>query len=134
MLGNCQALGKPNPENKPHNFVGEFLGTPNPTQKDLAPEDAIGKSFLMPPEDDGTCHRACIIEIIKNDQQCADKWKKALIKFKCLMNDQWEEVVAYNQISDFIKQGESWIHKGNVVHKMKEIATHKGPLKLGHPE
>jgi hypothetical protein len=46
------------------NFIGEFLGTPNLTQKDLAPEDAIGKSFLMPPEDDRTCHRACIIEII----------------------------------------------------------------------
>jgi hypothetical protein len=42
------ASGKPNPENKPHNFAGEFLGTPNPTQKDLAPEDVIGKSFLMP--------------------------------------------------------------------------------------
>jgi hypothetical protein len=39
---------------RPRNFIGEFLGTPNPTQKDLAPEDAIGKSFLMPPEDDGT--------------------------------------------------------------------------------
>jgi hypothetical protein len=38
--------GKPNPENKPHNFVGEFLGTPNPTQKDLAPEDAIRKVIL----------------------------------------------------------------------------------------
>jgi hypothetical protein len=88
-------------------------------QKDLDPEDAIGKSFLMPPEDDGTCHRACIIKIIKNDQQRADKWKKALIKFKCLVNNQWEEVVAYNQILDFIEQGESWVHKGNVVHKMK---------------
>jgi hypothetical protein len=103
-------------------------------QKDLAPEDVIGKSFLMPLEDDGTCHRACIIEIIENDQQHVHKWKKALIKFKCLVNDQWEEVVAYNQISDFIEQGESWVHKGNVVHKMKEIAAHKGPLKPGHPE
>jgi hypothetical protein len=36
-------------------------------QKDLAAEDAIGKSFLMPPEDDGTRHRARIIEIIKNN-------------------------------------------------------------------
>jgi hypothetical protein len=73
-------------------------------------------------------------KIIKNDRQHADERKKALIKFKCLVNDQWEEVVAYNQISDFIEQGESWVRKGNVVHKMKEIATHKGPLKPGHPE
>jgi hypothetical protein len=116
-----------------HEIFREFLGTPNLTQKDLAPEDAIGKSFLMPPEDDGTHHRACIIEIIKNNQQHADEWKKALIKFKCLVNDQWEEVVAHNQISDFIEQGESWVCKGNVAHKMKEIATHKGPLKPGHP-
>jgi hypothetical protein len=57
----------------------------------------------MPPEDDGTCHRARIIEIIENDWQCVDEWKKALIKFKCLVNDQWEEVVAYNQILDFIE-------------------------------
>jgi spermidine/putrescine-binding protein len=119
------ARGQPNPENKPRNFIGEFLGTPNPTQKDLAPEDAIGKSFLMPPEDDGTRHRARIMEIINDDQQRADERKKALIKFKCLVNDQWEEVVAYNQISDFIEQGESWVRKGNVVHKMKEIAAHK---------
>jgi hypothetical protein len=89
----------------------------------------------MPPEDDRTCHRACIMEIINDDRQRADEWKKALIKFKCLVNDQWEEVVAYNhQILDFIEQGESWVHKGNVVHKMKEIAAHKGPLKSGHPE
>jgi hypothetical protein len=99
------ARGQPNPENRPRNFIGEFLGTPNPTQKDLAPEDAIGKSFLMPPEDDGTRHRARIMEIINDDRQHADERKKALIKFKCLVNDQWEEVVAYNQISDFINFG-----------------------------
>ena len=51
------------------------------------------------------------------------------------MNDQWEEVVAYNQILDFIEQGELWVWKGNiVVHKLKEITRHKGPLKPGNPE
>jgi hypothetical protein len=85
-----------------------------PSTEGSLPKEAIGKSFLMPPEDDGTRHRACIIEIIESDQQCADEWKRVLTKFKCLMNDQWEEVVAYNQISDFIEQGESWVQKGNV--------------------
>jgi hypothetical protein len=134
MRGNHQFEANLILRTDPQNFIREFLGTPNPTQKDLAPEDAIGKSFLMPPEDDGTRHRARIIEIINDDRQRADERKKALIKFKCLVNNQWEEVVAYNQISDFIEQGESWVRKGNVVHKMKEIAAHKGPLKSGHPE
>jgi hypothetical protein len=96
-----------NPENVPCNLAREFPGTPNPLKKDLFPEDSVGKSFLMPPEDDGTQHRACIIKIIEHDQQHAHDWRKVLTKLKCLMNNHWEKVDTYNQISNFIEQGET---------------------------
>ena len=51
------------------------------------------------------------------------------IKFKAIVNDDYEEVVAYNDIVDYIEQDDSW----DGVWKFKEIVKHEGPLKPSHP-
>ena len=45
--------------------------------------------------------------------------------FKCLINNDYEEVVAHNGIVDFIKQDDSW----DGTWKFKKILDHKGLIK-----
>jgi hypothetical protein len=47
-----------------------------------------------------------------------------LIKFKCLVNDKYEEIVSCNQIVDFIENDDSW----DDVWKFREILKHKSGL------
>jgi len=50
----------------------------------------------MPLTADGSHHRAKIMEAV------CDMKDKAHIKFKCLVNNSFEEVVAYNDLVDHI--------------------------------
>ena len=61
----------------------------------------------------------------------ANKYKDSMeshperIKFKCLVNDKYKEIVAYNDIVDYIKQDDGW----DGVWKFKQILDHQGPIK-----
>jgi len=48
-----------------------------------------------------------------------------MVKFKCLVNDDYEEVVAYNDIVDFIEQDQTW----DGIWKFRAILDHQGPLR-----
>ena len=57
----------------------------------------LGRSFLLPPEDNGERHMAKIIDIDDHGQPLED------IKFKLKINtDQAEEIMSYNQLMDYI--------------------------------
>ena len=71
----------------------------------------LGRSFLLPPEDNGERHMAKIIDIDDHGQPLED------IKFKLKINkDQAEEIMAYNQLMDYIQKG------------MKKIQTYSSSL------
>ena len=58
----------------------------------------LGRSFLLPPEDNGEHHMAKIIDIDDHGQPLED------IKFKLKINkDQAEETMSYNQLMDYIQ-------------------------------
>jgi len=98
--------------------------TPNPTIRGFTPEQMIGKTFLLPPEDDGTRQRAKIKEF--HIQKNADNHdNKEYIKFRCIRDDKKEEIVALNDIADYIEHDESW----DGLWKFRRIVKHKGPLK-----
>ena len=60
----------------------------------------LGRSFLLPPEDNGERHMAKVIDIDDHGQTLED------IKFKLKINkDQAEEIMSYNQLMDYIQQG-----------------------------
>ena len=61
----------------------------------------FGRSFLLPPEDNGEHrHMAKIIDIDDHGQPLED------IKFKLKINkDQAEEIMSYNQLMDYIQKG-----------------------------
>ena len=60
----------------------------------------LGRSFLLPPEDNGERHMAKIIDIDDHGQPLED------IKFKLKINkDQADEIMSYNQLMDYIQKG-----------------------------
>ena len=78
----------------------------------------------MPPQEDGTRVRAKIIQRVNDykDAMLDDPERAAeLARFKCLVDGKYEEVVAYNDIVDYIEQDDSW----DGVWKFQEILDHK---------
>ena len=79
--------------------------------------------------DDGSRARAKIIERI-NEYQDAAKYHPDMVKFKCLINDKFEEVVAYNNIVDYLKADKT----NDGMWKYEEILEHQGPLHSKHKD
>jgi len=86
----------------------------------LKPEEMIGWTFLMPPTADGSRHRAKIMESVRDMKDKAHK-DPVYIKFKCLVNNVFEEVVAYNDLVDFIEKDTTW----EGFWTFKKILSHK---------
>ena len=86
--------GAPNPDESPRYFtLEEPLKTDRPTVPNLPPEEMIGRTFLMPPQEDGTRLRAKILERVRASREELKanpdliKFKCDLIKFKCKLGD-----------------------------------------------
>ena len=83
----------------------------------------LGRSFLLPPEDNGECHMAKIIDIDDHGQPLED------IKFKLKINkDQAEEIMSYNQLMDYIQKGTDAEEDPDSLFKFRDIVAHQGPL------
>jgi hypothetical protein len=95
----------------------------------IKPEDLIGRTFLTAPKDDGHQYRARIVEAVDGHQQGIHD-NPDHIRFKCSINDdQFEEIVAYNDIIQRIEQDDS---EDTAVWKYKHITAHEGPLERSH--
>ena len=115
-----QKPGEENPLDEPIKFGKRALQTLNPMEDNLKPEEMIGRTFLMPPTADGSRHRAKIMESAHNVKGEAHK-EPAHIKFRCLVNNGFEEVVAHNDLVDFTKKDTAW----EGVWTFKKILSHK---------
>ena len=81
----------------------------------------LGRSFLLPPEDNGEHHMAKIIDIDDHGQPPED------IKFKLKINkDQAEEIMSYNQLMDYIQKGTD----PDSLFRFRDIVAHQGPLEV----
>ena len=112
--------------NEPFDFSTNVLRTENTTIPNLPPEEMIDRTFLMPPEEDGSRFRAKVVARVQESKAMAANHPE-MIKFRCLVNrndETYEEVVAYNDIVEFIEQDDSW----DGLWKFKRILQHKGPL------
>ena len=88
----------------------------------------LGRSFLLPPEDNGEHHMAKIIDIDDHGQPLED------IKFKLKINkDQAEEIMSYNQLMDYIQKGNDAEEDPDSLFKFRDIVTHQGPLESTDP-
>ena len=83
----------------------------------------LGRSFLLPPEDNGERHMAKIIDIDDHGQPLED------IKFRLKINkDQAEEIMSYNQLMDYIQKGTD-----ASPFRFRDIVAHQGPLESTDP-
>ena len=81
----------------------------------------LGRSFLLPPEDNGEHHMAKIIDIDDHGQPLED------IKFKLKINkDQAEEIMSNNQLMDYIQKGAD----PDSLFRFRDIVAHQGPLEV----
>ncbi len=124
--------GRKHHNNEPLDFSTHPLKTERKTikTKDMTPEDLIGRSFLMPEEDDGTRDRAVVTQLLtdfRKDVINKTKDHPEVIKLKCLVKGEYEEIVAYNDICDYIEEDDGWEGEW----KFEEILDHEGPLKPG---
>ena len=88
----------------------------------------LGRSFLLPPEDNGERHMAKIIDIDDHEQPLED------IKFKLKINkDQTEEIMSYNQLMDYIQKGTDAEEDPDSLFKLRDIIAHQGPLESTDP-
>ena len=89
----------------------------------------LGRSFLLPPEDNGERHMAKIIDIDDHGQPLED------IKFKLKINkDQAEEIMSYNQLMDYIQKGTDAEEDPVSLFKFRDIVAHHGPLESTDPD
>ena len=81
----------------------------------------LGRSFLLPLEDNGERHMAKIIDIDDHGQPLED------IKFKLKINkDQAEEIMSYNQLMEYIQKGTD----PDSLFRFRDIVAHQGPLEV----
>ena len=119
-----RAPGAPNPKSEPLKFDENFESV-NPTEKGLPPEKVPGRYVLLPPDEEGTRVRAKIIERIDDYKNGIDQSHPELIKFRCLVNDKYEDILAYTDIVDYIEKDQTW----DGIWAFRNILGHQGPLR-----
>ena len=88
----------------------------------------LGRSFLLPPEDNGERHMAKIIDIDDHEQPLEDT------KFKLKINkDETEEIMSYNQLMDYIQKGTDAEEDPDSLFKFRDIIARQGPLESTDP-
>ena len=117
----------PNFEHFVKSQTGEDEDNPIPMANIDIP-NLLGRSFLLPPEDNGERHMAKVIDIDDHGQTLED------IKSKLKINkDQAEEIMSYNQLMDYIQKGTDAEEDPDSLFKFRDIVAHQGPLESTDP-
>ena len=96
----------------------------------INPSDLVGRSFLLQGNENGEKFRAKIVEAIKDHDDTLEKDPDNM-KFLCsINNDQYEEIMSYNQILHHIEKDDNT----DIVWKFKDITAHQGPINRNHPD
>jgi len=94
------------------------------------PSDLVGHTFLLDPQEDGQRFHARIVQAIE-EQDTKLHGHADWFKFLCSINDdQYEEILTYNEILNYIKQQDD---DGTKLWKFRCILAHEGPLKPSDP-
>jgi hypothetical protein len=103
---------------------GEVEQTGTTTMVHVDTSELIGKTFLMEGNEEGTKHRARIVEMIE-DQQYAHLNSKEHTKFRVSVNnDTYENIMTYGEILNYLNKDD----EQEVLCKYKRIVGHQGPL------
>jgi len=94
------------------------------------PFDLVGHTFLLDPQEDGQRFRTRIVEALE-DHNAKLHQKPERFKFHCsINNDQYEDILSYNEILNYIEQQDD---DGMKVWQFHRIMAHEGPLRPTDP-
>ena len=117
----------PNFEQFVNSQSGEDEDNPIPMANIDIP-NLLGRSFLLPPKDNGEHHMSKIINLDDHGQPLED------IKFKLKINkDQAEEIMSCNQLMDYILKCTDAEEDPDSLFKFRDIVAHQGPLESTNP-
>jgi hypothetical protein len=128
--------GDPIISNRPLNLDLEDMATERPVEPNrLPPEEMKGRTFLLPPRDDGTRYRAKIIDMVNAHKDKAQEHamqNPEYIKFRCLVNNQYEDIVSYNDICDHIEMDQTdegiWTYQEILDHAVMDKEDTRYPM------
>ena len=91
----------------------------------IDPNDLVGRTFLLPQQEDGQCFRARIVKAL-DDYESDLGTQPDRIRFLCSAKDgDFEEILSYSELMDSLESQEDG--EGNVW-KFRRITGHQGPL------
>ena len=86
-------------------------------------DDLVGRTFLLPPNEDGTIHRAKIAQLVE-DHEDSIRQNPERVKYVCRIGNTGEdETLTYNQIMEHFDRSNN-----DTVWRYKAIIDHQGPL------
>ena len=98
-----QKNSQPSSEQPP---IIETVAEEPPPSPIFEPSDLVGRSFLMPPQEDGQKFRARVVKLLEDHESSLEE-NPTRIKFLCSVNDdKAEEIITYNQLLDHITRDE----------------------------
>ena len=107
---------------------GENKENGEPPSAVFNPEDLVGRTFLLDPQEDGQRFRARIVKLIEDHEESVED-NPTRLKFLLSVNDdKAEEVITYNKLLDYLANQDE---DNEVVWKFRRIVSHQGPLKPG---
>ena len=106
------------------NESGEIEQDVMPTMVHVDTSELIGKTFLMDTQEDGSKHRARIVEMIENHEHATTNSNEH-VRFRCsINNDQYEEIISYGEVLRHLNKDE----EQEILWKFKRITGHQGPM------
>ena len=118
---------------KPITFVKSHQDLDKSISKPMAeynPEDLIGRTFLLPPNQKGERHRASIKEKVIEISQKLDEDQNTLVDNINFLLDvgqgRSQAIISYNQELNYLEREN---HDDESLNKFRAITDHHGPLK-----
>ena len=97
----------------------------------FSPDNLIGRTFLLPQQEDGQQFRAQIVAQLEDNESELEE-NPSQIKFQTSINDgQFEELLSFAEIVKHINDAEN--NNGDALWQFKHIISHEGPLRPDHP-
>ena len=136
-------LDPPKGEDQPQDLTSDVFvyGRPNPDGSDNTPpmsiinfDDLLGRTFLLPMDENGERMRATISEHVKDlcQQQVS---REDLLRFKLKIDgDQLDDLISYIQLMEYLEDKTDTGPLEDGLYRFKCIKDHKGPYTSSDPE
>ena len=136
-------LDPPEGEDQPQDLTSDVFvyGRPNPDGSDNPPpmsiinfDDLLGRTFLLPMDENGERKRATIFEHLKDlCQQQVSREDQLRFKLK-IDGDQLDDLISYNQLMEYLEDKTDTGPLEDGLNRFKCIKDHKGPYTSSDPE